>query len=323
MLQYNKIQLANKAKKLCVVRDTLEKVIRLSEILKFFSINETFNNSLALKGGTAINLLFFNLPRLSVDIDMDFCLDISKDDMLLYREKINKQLLKFMYSQGYILSGKSKNYHSLDSLVFDYTNSAMIKDNIKIEINYSLREHVLPIEKIELKNDAVDDIFLVNTVNPIEIYATKTVALLTRNAPRDLYDLNYMIVNKFLSDNELDLYHKCVIFYFAIATENPIMEINFNSIDNITPHKIKTSLVPVVRDRDAFKLEDAKNTVINFIKNNINISDSDLAFLSEFKNGNYRPELLFNDEKHLNNIRKHPMAIWKITKNKNIFNRKS
>ena len=98
MLQYDKTQLANKTKKLCVVRDTLEKVIRLSEILKFFSSNETFNNSLALKGGTAINLLFFNLPRLSVDIDMDFCLDLSKDDMLLYREKINKQLLKFMSS---------------------------------------------------------------------------------------------------------------------------------------------------------------------------------------------------------------------------------
>ena len=60
---YDKTELARKAKELSVVRDTLEKVLRLCEILKFFDSNELFSNKLALKGGTAINLLFFNLPR--------------------------------------------------------------------------------------------------------------------------------------------------------------------------------------------------------------------------------------------------------------------
>jgi predicted nucleotidyltransferase component of viral defense system len=44
----------------------------LTEILKFFENDTLLGNSLALKGGTAINLTIFDLPRLSVDIDMDF-----------------------------------------------------------------------------------------------------------------------------------------------------------------------------------------------------------------------------------------------------------
>lgn len=34
--------------------------------------NAATRDCLALKGGTAINLTIFNLPRLSVDIDLDF-----------------------------------------------------------------------------------------------------------------------------------------------------------------------------------------------------------------------------------------------------------
>ena len=86
---YDKLQLSQKAKELKVVRDTLEKVCRLQEILRFFDSSELLRTHLALKGGTAINLLFFNLPRLSVDIDLDFCQNISREEMLEKRGKIN------------------------------------------------------------------------------------------------------------------------------------------------------------------------------------------------------------------------------------------
>lgn len=54
------------------VRDTFEKVLRLKEILKFLNEDKSLREHLLLKGGTAINLTVFNLPRLSVDIDMDY-----------------------------------------------------------------------------------------------------------------------------------------------------------------------------------------------------------------------------------------------------------
>ena len=122
--------------------------------IAFFYSSELLRTHLALKGGTAINLLFFNLPRLSVDIDLDFCQNISREEMLEKREKINLLISKYMTAEGYTLSPNTKTPHSLDSFVYNYINSAGIKDNIKIEINYSLRAHILPTQHITVKSQA-------------------------------------------------------------------------------------------------------------------------------------------------------------------------
>lgn len=47
------------------IRDNFEKVIRLNVILSFLSMSKITAGKLVLKGGTAINLTVFNLPRLS------------------------------------------------------------------------------------------------------------------------------------------------------------------------------------------------------------------------------------------------------------------
>ena len=49
------------------------------------------SSCLALKGGTAINLTIFNLPRLSVDIDLDFSENINRDEMLEKRPIITER----------------------------------------------------------------------------------------------------------------------------------------------------------------------------------------------------------------------------------------
>lgn len=315
MPKYEKAWLSAKAKEFGVVRDTFEKVCRLRDVLRFFDEAPLFSDNLALKGGTAINLLFFNLPRLSVDIDLDFCQNLSREEMLDSRKKITEKLNKFMIAEGYVLSPKSKSPHSLDSFVYDYINSAGVKDNLKIEINYSLRSHVLPTQKIKLQSDMIDGDFEVNTVSPVEIYASKTVALMTRAAARDLYDMNYMIRYNLFDESELEIYRKCVIFYLAIATETPPLALNFSAIDTITPHKITTDLKPVIRDLDVFTLDSAKATVQNFLQENLYICEKELDFLRRFKKGYYRPEMLFNDEDTLNRISNHPMAKWKTNKN--------
>ena len=317
MPSYNKQSLAEKAKELSVVRDTLEKVMRLRDILAFFDSSELLGNSLALKGGTAINLIFFDLPRLSVDIDLDFCKNISREEMLQQRKEIGALIGKYMLAQGYIESPKSKNPHSLDSFVYSYLNAGGTKDNIKIEINYSLRSHVLPTERRAMHSDVFDGEVLVNTVSPIEIYAGKTVALLTRAAARDLYDLNHMIKSGFLNADELELYRKSVIFYLAVATQSPPLQLDYSKMDDITAWKIKTDLKPVIRVKDEFELEEAKQTVKEFFNQYLFITEKEQKFLTDFKNGHYRPELLFEDEATLSRIKTHPMAIWKAAKNQN------
>ena len=72
MPQYNKAELGRMATESGFVRDTFEKVLRLKEILRFLNEDDFLREHLLLKGGTAINLTVFILPRLSVDIDMDY-----------------------------------------------------------------------------------------------------------------------------------------------------------------------------------------------------------------------------------------------------------
>lgn len=88
MIEYNKIQLGKMAQQYGFVRNTFEKVLRLKEILKYFNTEPYLHEHLVLKGGTAINMVIFNLPRLSVDIDMDYIPNTTKDEMAEAREQI-------------------------------------------------------------------------------------------------------------------------------------------------------------------------------------------------------------------------------------------
>ncbi len=58
MASYDVSYLGRKAEELGFIRDTLEKVIRPGDILEYFNTNPILKESLALKGGTAINLRF-------------------------------------------------------------------------------------------------------------------------------------------------------------------------------------------------------------------------------------------------------------------------
>ena len=147
MMQFDRLTLGERAREFGFVRDTFEKVCRLADVLCFFENVTLLSKTLALKGGTAINLAIFNLPRLSVDIDLDFTENVSREEMLAKRNQITNRISKYMLSTGYHLSSKSKMYHALDSFVYEYQNAGGMLDNIKIVINYMLRCHVLELER--------------------------------------------------------------------------------------------------------------------------------------------------------------------------------
>ena len=90
MVIYDKGQLGQAAKRNGFVRDTFEKVLRLKEILLYLNTDRYLHEHLALKGGTAINMTIFDLPRLSVDLDFDFTPNLSLKDMKVAREEITE-----------------------------------------------------------------------------------------------------------------------------------------------------------------------------------------------------------------------------------------
>lgn len=113
-------------------KDVIEKVHRLTKILEYINNNVFLKDRLVLKGGTALNLTVFNLPRLSVDIDLDFHSYNSRESVLEERIKVKELLIAYLEREGYIISQKSKNHFALESIVASYRNNAGNNDNIKM-----------------------------------------------------------------------------------------------------------------------------------------------------------------------------------------------
>lgn len=193
-MNYNKADLEKTSRELHVVRDTLEKVVRLADILRLFEEDKVLSGSFALKGGTAINLMVFDLPRLSTDIDLNLSENVPREEVPEVRRKLRESIVSYMKESGYDLDEKSRATFTLDSLLFDYTNVAGNRDRLKMDLNYSLRAHVLPLCHETSKPDFLPK-FSTTIAHPVEIYASKTVALMTRAVPRDLYDMNYFVRN--------------------------------------------------------------------------------------------------------------------------------
>jgi len=90
MFSYTKKEIVITAQELNVQKQTLERVLRLIDVLKFINTDIYLKDKLALKGGTAINLTFYNYLRLSVDIDLDYIGSNDREKMMIDRDLIEK-----------------------------------------------------------------------------------------------------------------------------------------------------------------------------------------------------------------------------------------
>lgn len=315
MPMYNKSGIAAEASKYGFQRDVFEKVLRLKTVLDYFQEEPALREHLLLKGGTAINLTVFSLPRLSVDIDMDYMPNDSKENMMATRGKISKVVKEYMESEGYQLSDNSRFSHSLDAFHFLYMNSGGNRDMIKIELNYSLRAHVLQPTRRESLTDAFGDKSCLYTVHPIEIFAAKANALLSRAAARDLYDFNNLVTSDlFQNKTEADLLRKTIIFYATISAETVNKTFDTSAIDSLTFSKIRRDLFPVLTKSEAkshFQLEQYKNAAKEYIHNLMVLTPEEKEYMDRFVKGEYNPELLFSNPEILSQIENHPMALWK------------
>ena len=312
MYNYSKNILDKMAAEIGFFRDPLEKVFRLCDVLRFLNAHSATGDYLALKGGTAINLTIFNLPRLSVDIDLDFAVECSRDEMMSARASINNDILNFMFAQGYALSPNIKNPHSLDSWVFYFQNAGGNRDHIKIEINYFMRCHVLPVVKRGVKVEFLELSDELTTLTPLELFGGKIKALIERCAPRDLFDVQNMLQHHVIDVAEQDLLRKIIVFYLVLGgRENIKLPFSFENINALKYNQIRANLTPVLKKTERFDFEAAKTAVKKYLIQLMVLTDSEKLFVEKFNRGVYQPELLFEDNAIIERIKEHPMAVWR------------
>ena len=304
------------AQKLGFQRDTLEKVIRLYYVLKDISQTPVLNDNLVLKGGTAINLAYFDLPRLSVDIDMDFTKTGKMEDLVDLRKEIKDTLFYILQSQGYTIGKGGKELHTLDQWIFNYQSIGGNNDHIKIELNYGIRNHILPVVNRGINLSIVsDDGIKVSTLHPCELFATKINALIERSAVRDLFDVYSLSNSNILSTpEEMEMLRKAIVFYQTVGVEGTARKtIDISRIMNVQPSRIRSQLIPLLPSgKKFFPIDEAKEKTIQYLSTVLTLSLEEHEYLENFSKGIYKPELLFSDPTIIERISDHPMALWKI-----------
>src|SRR5690606_31931501 len=100
---------------------TLERVIRLLDILDAFAADSLIAPRVALKGGTALNVFYAALDRLSVDIDVNYVGAAEKARMDEDRPGLEDRILRLVESKGYS-ARREPSEHAGGKWIFRYAS---------------------------------------------------------------------------------------------------------------------------------------------------------------------------------------------------------
>ena len=294
----------------------VEKVIWLCSILDDLSELEAFKGKLALKGGTAINLVLIpGLPRLSVDLDLDLAIDCSKEEMLQLRQQLDESLSAYCVEQGYSL-GKRESY-SLCSYELLYDTVTGSRDKIKLDINYLARCHVFtPAESTIRHPFDPNKSITVFHLRDVEVFGSKMGAFFERTKPRDLYDLYSLSQSGLMTGDEGKTFlRKCAVFYSTIGNDSGEnwLDKDIDSLTQMSFSKIRSQLLPMLRIKaGAYPKEKIELAVSDYVKSVMCLDNSDRAFIIRFQSGEYQPELLFGAQ--MEHLEHHPVALATLSK---------
>lgn len=166
----------------------------LVDILPYVGKEKCF----ALKGGTAINFFFQDLPRLSVDIDLTFLPLLSREETLkaikIAINNIGKRL-QSRFSGAHIFMDELA---AIPKLVIGYNNV-----RVKLEVSAIFRGSVFPCQELII-HEKVQQLFgrfvQIPVVSFEDVYAGKFCAALSRQHPRDLFDVKRFFEKQSITD---------------------------------------------------------------------------------------------------------------------------
>jgi predicted nucleotidyltransferase component of viral defense system len=230
----------------------------------------------ALKGGTAINLFFRNLPRLSVDIDLTYLPVQGRQESLV---AIGAALKRIEGRISKAIPGSKITEHVYETLVTKLTiRSEGVQ--ILIEVNPVIRGTVYPPETRSV-TPAVEEGFgfaEIQVVSFSDLYAGKFVAALDRQHPRDLFD-----VRDLLADEGIDDALRRAFIVYMISHSRPMSEVLAPTRKDITEEFMRgfegMTEEPVKRE----ELEAAREALIAEIVGNM--PSDHRRFLISFERG--------------------------------------
>jgi hypothetical protein len=306
MFQLTSHELDSFVKQTGFLRNFLEKMLRLLDILSTLKSNPVTKDAFVLKGGTALNLFILAFPRISADLDLNYVRFISKSGMLRDRKLINSEIQKLFNSEYEIEI--TKDVHALTQFAFHYQTMSGSSDMVKLEINYLIRNPILAPQPRRFNHFDLNIEFL--CLDYQELFASKFVTLLSRYTPRDLFDVYQMVNTPLKIDSNV---FRAIFLFYGIVSDINMFDLLKVKFDLITQRDIQNKLAPMLRKGTSLN----KNTMVakieEFLSPFLVLTGKETIALQKFYNtGELDFDILFPKEEIQEKIHISPSLKWKI-----------
>lgn len=172
--------------------EPLEKVFRLMALLDALGSHPFLKPRIALKGGTALNLFHFEVPRLSVDIDLNYIGAADRETMLAEKPKVEKALQAVCLREGLTVK-RIPGDHAGGKWRLTYSGLKGVSGNLELDVNFMLRTPLWPCTTMDCHPVGSLRAAPVTVLDLHELVAGKLAALLARSASRDVFDAHALL----------------------------------------------------------------------------------------------------------------------------------
>ncbi len=253
----------------------------------------------ALKGGTAINLFYREMPRLSVDIDLGY---LPLKDRTNSLSEITLEMKRIASGIKGIIPDVKIQYSFLNQsetivrILIEWERT-----KIKVEVSPVLRGTVFPsfLRRISTAPESIFGFAEVPVVSFEDLFAGKIVAALDRQHPRDLFDIKYLLENEGITPRLKESF-----IVYLISHNRRILEILKPNYKDITD-MYKTDFEGMTTDPVSIgELERARELLVKEIY--LSLNEKDRNFLIRFKAG--EPDWSYFSVSHIKEL---PAVKWK------------
>ncbi|HET6387001.1 MAG TPA: nucleotidyl transferase AbiEii/AbiGii toxin family protein [Armatimonadota bacterium] len=292
---------------------TLEKIAFLLAVLEGVNRHPLLKGRLALKGGTALNLFAADVPRLSIDVDLNYVGDPDLADMQARRPDVERAIQAVCEREGLQLR-KVPGEHAGGSWILTYHSAYGGTQNLKFDVVFMYRVPLWPVQIRDSRPVGGIQATDIAVMDDHELAAGKLVALLARSAARDLFDTHLLLRSGSLDYERLRV---AFVVYGGMSRKD------WRRVDSSSLRgdalDLERNLLPLLRtvERSALTDFDAwAETLVTEARKAIApvlpLRPAEVSFLNHLLDeGEIRPELLTGDATLAGNIRTHPGLAWK------------
>jgi len=294
--------------------DVVEKVLRLQGILDRLDRHELTRGAWVLKGGTALNLLHLDVPRLSLDIDINYVGETDVAAMRQARPDFERALSACCEREGCAVR-RAPVEHAGGKFRLRYASVLGGSQNLEVDVNYVARIPLWGTERMTLRYPpGVRQ--EVPTLVFEELAAGKFAALLQRSVVRDAYDAAALI--GIAPDLTRRPRFRVPFVCFVGSSRGAALELSGDRI-RLEERAVATELVPLLRQGQGGQEPDCaelaasiQETLRPALEQLLVWSDAERHFLDRLQTeGEIEPALLHDDPTVRYRIRDQPMLIWK------------